>query len=71
MRRSLTGVVSDFDEARGLGHVEGGGVGVVPFHCVEIADGTRSIRPGAAVRFELVAGNLGRWEAAAIRPHHD
>ena len=37
-----------------------------PFHCTAIADGTRTIAVGTAVRFEVVAGRLGRWEAADL-----
>ena len=38
---------------------------VFPFHCVEIADGTRSIAVGTPVRFDVLA-KLGRYEAARI-----
>ena len=38
-----------------------------PFHCTEIADGTRTIAVGTRVEFELLA-RLGRWEAGSIRP---
>ncbi len=38
-----------------------------PFHCIEIADGSRSIDVGADVSFDVLA-KLGRWEAANIRP---
>ena len=34
----------------------------------QIADGTRTIAVGTAVAFEVVAGHLGRWEAAASAP---
>ena len=37
-----------------------------PFHCTRIADGTRTIEVGTAVRFDVVPGHLGRWEATAI-----
>ena len=39
-----------------------------PFHATRIADGTRTIAVGTKVDFELVPGNLGHWEAAAISP---
>jgi cold shock CspA family protein len=39
----------------------------LPFHCIGIADGTRTIAAGTAVRFDLRAG-LGRYEATALRP---
>ena len=41
---------------------------VLPFHCTAIADGSRTIAVGQAVRFSVVPGNLGRWEATQIIP---
>jgi hypothetical protein len=38
-----------------------------PFHCIEIADGSRAIDIGTEVSFDLLA-KFGRWEAANIRP---
>jgi hypothetical protein len=38
----------------------------VAFHCTQIADGSRSVPVGAVVRYELRAGQLGRWEAVAV-----
>jgi cold shock CspA family protein len=65
-----TGEVASFDEARGLGTitVTSGDTVDLPFHCTAIADGTRTIPVGERVRFEVVAGPLGRWEAAHIIP---
>ena len=37
-----------------------------PFHCIEIADGSRDIAVGTAVDFALLP-KLGRYEAADIR----
>ena len=62
------GTVAAFDERRGLGEIVGDGGQCYPFHCTRIADGTRTIGVGAAVRFEIVPGPLGRWEASAIIP---
>ena len=59
------GSVTAFDEPRGLGEVTDDDGAVFAFHCVEIADGTRSIGVGTRVRFEVVA-KLGRYEAARI-----
>jgi cold shock CspA family protein len=64
----LTGVVHAFDEARGLGEVRTDDGTALPFHCTAIADGTRTIPVGQAVRFRVAAGRLGRWEAARITP---
>jgi CspA family cold shock protein len=61
------GVVSAFDEQSGLGVVATHDGTEHPFHCIEIADGTRTIDLGAEVSFDLLA-KFGRWEAANIRP---
>ena len=62
-----TGRVTDFDEQVGLGHVTADDGSEHLFHCVEIADGSRTIPVGAAVTFELLR-KFGRDEARAIRP---
>jgi cold shock CspA family protein len=67
-RTSGSGKVSAFDEHRGLGEITGTDGTIYPFHCIAIADGTRTIEVGAAVAFEVVPGGLGRWEAATITP---
>jgi CspA family cold shock protein len=59
------GSVTDFDESRGLGEVTDETGTVFTFHCVEIADGTRSIAIGTSVRFDVVA-KFGRYEATRI-----
>lgn len=61
-----TGTVTAFDDHRGLGEVTADDGTVHAFHCTAIADGTRTIATGAIVRFVVVAGRLGRWEAAQI-----
>jgi cold shock CspA family protein len=60
------GVVASFDDPRGLGVVRSDDGGEYPFHCTAIADGTRAIDEGVRVRFDVVAGHMGRWEAARI-----
>ena len=62
----LVGIVVGFDADVGLGEIDSSGV-TYPFHCVEIADGTRRIEVGTEVRFDVRA-KLGRWEAAGLRP---
>ena len=64
----MHGKVSAFDEHRGLGEITTSDGVVYPFHCTVIADGTRTIAVGTSVEFEVVAGHLGRWEAAAVAP---
>jgi cold shock CspA family protein len=61
------GRVIDFDGHVGLGHVVADDGAEHLFHCVEIADGTRTIEVGAAVEFDLLR-KFGRDEASAIRP---
>lgn len=60
------GVVASFDEAGGLGSVTATDGTQHPFHCIEIADGSRTIEVGTEVSFDVLA-KLGRWEAANIR----
>jgi cold shock CspA family protein len=62
-----TGRVIAFDEHVGLGEVESDDGQQYLFHCVEIADGSRTIEIGAAVEFELML-KLGRFEASRLRP---
>jgi cold shock CspA family protein len=73
----LVGTVVGFDEVVGLGDIEageagpgGGGEGTrrFPFHCTQIADGSRTVAVGTRVSFGVLAGRAGRWEAADIRP---
>ncbi len=60
------GTVAAFDAEQGLGTVCGDDGVEYPFHCIEIADGTRTIEPGTEVSFDLLA-KLGRWEASNVR----
>jgi cold shock CspA family protein len=60
------GVVTAYDDAVGLGVVTTADGAEFAFHCIEIANGTRSIDVGTAVSFEPLA-KLGRWEASAVR----
>jgi cold shock CspA family protein len=63
-----SGRVAEFDEAVGLGRVEEDVTGEsFPFHCTQIADGSRSVAAGTPVVFVVVAARRGTWEAAAIR----
>jgi CspA family cold shock protein len=62
----VRGVVASFDEPVGIGVVTGEDGRDYPFHCTQIADGTRTIPSGAEVTFEVIAGHQGRWEAAEI-----
>jgi cold shock protein len=63
----MEGSVVAFDEDKGYGTVRASDGRDLFFHCTQIADGTRTIDVGADVTFDVVAGHLGRYEAAAIR----
>jgi cold shock CspA family protein len=63
----VKGTVVEFDEHAGLGAVEGDDGARLEFHCVAIADGSRTIDVGAEVTYDVVAGRLGRWEAWRLR----
>jgi cold shock CspA family protein len=60
------GSVRSFDERRGRGEIAADDGTSFGFHSTAIADGSRRITPGTSVEFDVVAGSLGRWEAAAI-----
>lgn len=55
-----------FDEHKGYGTVEAADGRVLFFHCTAIADGSRTIRPGAPVTFRVVPGPRGQWEAVDL-----
>jgi cold shock CspA family protein len=64
----LTGVVSSFDDPRGIGVITDSSGVDRRFHCTQIADGSRTIDVGAEVRFVVRAAPDGTWEAEAIEP---
>jgi CspA family cold shock protein len=63
------GTVTAFDEGVGLGTVTASDGTAYPFHCTQIADGSRAIAVGTPVTFVGRAGLPGRWEAFDLRPH--
>lgn len=64
----VRGRVVEFDDHKGYGYVEAEDGRRLFFHCTAIADGTRTIAIGVDVAFDVVAGHLGRWEAAGLTP---
>jgi CspA family cold shock protein len=64
----VTGTVAQFDVEKGYGSVRADDGTVYFFHCTAISGGSRTIDEGRRVTFEVVAGHLGRWEAAEISP---
>ena len=65
MSDSFAGRVVAFNDAVGLGEVERGDGVRFPFHCIEIADGSRTIAVGTSVTFGLLC-KLGRYEAGQL-----
>jgi CspA family cold shock protein len=65
---TASGIVTEFDEARGTGTITADDAARYAFHCTQIADGSRSITPGTPVTFEIRPGHRGRWEARLISP---
>lgn len=63
----LRGTVTEFDQAAGTGIVTATDGTPYPFHCIEIADGSRTILRGIDVTFQRLA-RFGRYQAGAIRP---
>jgi cold shock CspA family protein len=64
----IEGVVEAFDAYRGVGVLRARGGERLFFHCVEIADASRTIDPGTAVRARRVAGQRGEDEARMVTP---
>jgi cold shock CspA family protein len=65
------GWVAQFDDAAGFGYIhaikaDSEVVDAFFFHCTRLADGSRSVEPGAIVNFLVVPGHLGTWEAVEI-----
>ncbi len=62
----MRGTVVAFDEHAGLGTIQSEDSLEFLFHCTQLMDGSRRIEVGVEVRFEVVAGHLGKWEAAQV-----
>lgn len=61
-----SGTVTAFNDAHGLGEITDSASVVWPFHCVSIADGSRTIDVGQSVKFRT-AFRVARPEAVSIR----
>ena len=62
------GKVESFDPEAGLGALRASDGRLYPFHCTEIADGSRAIAAGTEVNFVVAPGHRGTWEARALVP---
>ena len=63
----MYGAVTSYDERRGLGEITDDSGQVWPFHCAEIADGSRKIDVGQRVSF-VTKFHVTRVEAFGITP---
>jgi cold shock CspA family protein len=68
-RRRL-GTVTAFDDHAGIGTVLDDTGTETFLHCTAIADGSRTVAVGARVRYRVVAGRRGCWEAAEVEVVH-
>jgi len=64
----MRGVVTEFDDAAGLGTITAEDGTAFRFHCTAITDGTRTIDVDTKVEFELRPARNGRYEAGAVTP---
>ena len=64
----MEGRVVVYDPARGLGTVEAADGRRYGFHCTRLTGTRRDVKAGTPVRFRVVPGNLGLWEADAVDP---
>ena len=62
----VEGVVAEFDEHAGFGVVRSDDGAEHWFHCTRLIDGSRTIETGTRVRYDVVSGHMGRWEASAV-----
>jgi cold shock CspA family protein len=67
----MEGRIESFDDARGDGTVRSDGGERFYFHCVEIADGSRTIDVGARITARRGVGHLGHDEAFTIEERRD
>jgi len=61
----LNGTVAEFDDAKGLGAITAVDGERYEFHCIEIADGTRTIDVDQRVTFEPLP-RFGAFQAGAV-----
>lgn len=61
------GVVTAFDDDRGLGTVTGEDGSALSFHCTAVLDGSRFVEVGTEVLYDVAPGHLGRLEARRLQ----
>jgi cold shock CspA family protein len=64
----MHGVVSEFDDAVGLGTITAEDGTRYRFHCTAISDGTRTIPVDTTVEFETGPARDGTYEASSVTP---
>ncbi len=66
-RAVIDGIVTSFSDSVGWGTVTSPDGSEFGFHCVEIADGSRTIAVGTQVTFDVLA-RFGTWQASRVAP---
>ncbi len=61
----IEGLVTEYDVARGDGWVQSGAQSFY-VHCVNVADGSRVLNVGSAVRGQRAVGRLGHDELVSV-----
>jgi len=64
----VRGIVTEFDDPRGIGTVTTDAGRSLLFHCTALSDGTRTIEVGVAVTVTVEPGLPGTWEAVRVTP---
>jgi len=64
----MTGTVTEFDDAAGLGTITADDGTAYRFHCTAIADGSRTIAVATKVEFAPRPARHGTYEAGEISP---
>ncbi len=67
----ITGVIDGFDSRRGDGYLLGDDERRYYFHCVTIADGTRTISNGARATGQRSVGRLGHDDVITVAELRD
>lgn len=63
----ITGVIEQFDERRGYGYLRSDDGHRFFFHCVNIADGARTISVQVRARGDRSVGHLGHDEIVNVK----
>lgn len=63
---AVTGVVEEWDDARGVGVVRADGGRALALQCTDLVDGSRTTEVGTRVTAEVAPGHHGAWQATRV-----